>query len=170
METQAVTPCPPGQLEIPCPRTLLTASARSNARRSGKVVPYKGLLDEAIRLLEQSGLLGRAGRKRLAVRLPTLESASRSISAALQMHRVTFKDLWEVSMGLEPLAARLACATIDDTHKLLLAPWAPTVSLGHIASHVNLRALNRSNAIQKGGGFPRLLHIQLALDPAAPTV
>lgn len=76
---------------------------------------------EAIRLLEQSGLLGRAGRKRLAVRLPTLESASRSISAALQMHRVTFKDLWEVSMGLEPLAARLACATIDDTHKLLLA-------------------------------------------------
>ena len=76
---------------------------------------------EAIRLLEQSGLLGRAGRKRLTVRLPTLESASRSISAALQMHRVTFKDLWEVSMGLEPLAARLACATIDDTHKLLLA-------------------------------------------------
>lgn len=75
---------------------------------------------EAIRLLEQGGLLGRAGRKRLAVRLPSLESASRSISVAMQMHRVTFKDLWEISMGLEPLAARLACATIDATHTALL--------------------------------------------------
>jgi DNA-binding GntR family transcriptional regulator len=40
---------------------------------------------EAIRLLEQGGLIGRADRKRLAVRLPSLESASRSISAAMQM-------------------------------------------------------------------------------------
>jgi DNA-binding FadR family transcriptional regulator len=75
---------------------------------------------EAIRLLEQGGLIGRADRKRLAVRLPSLESASRSISAAMQMHRVTFKDLWEISMGLEPLAARLACATIDAAHIALL--------------------------------------------------
>jgi GntR family transcriptional regulator, transcriptional repressor for pyruvate dehydrogenase complex len=76
---------------------------------------------EAIRLLEQGGLLGRAGRKRLAVRLPSLESASRSISVAMQMHRVTFKDLWEISMGLEPLAARLACATLDAQYTALLA-------------------------------------------------
>lgn len=76
---------------------------------------------EAIRLLEQGGLLGRAGRKRLAVRLPSLESASRSIQVAMQMHRVTFKDLWEISMGLEPLAARLACGTADEAHRALLA-------------------------------------------------
>jgi DNA-binding FadR family transcriptional regulator len=76
---------------------------------------------EAIRLLEQSGLLGRAGRKRLEVRLPSLESASRAVNAAMQMHRVTFKDLWEVSMGLEPLAARLACATADATFRQKLA-------------------------------------------------
>lgn len=76
---------------------------------------------EAIRLLEQSGLLGRAGRKRLEVRLPSLESASRAVNAAMQMHRVTFKDLWEVSMGLEPLAARLACATADAECKRRLA-------------------------------------------------
>jgi DNA-binding FadR family transcriptional regulator len=75
---------------------------------------------EAIRLLEQGGLLGRAGRKRLAVRLPSLESASRAVNAAMLMHRVTFKDLWEVSMGLEPLAARLACATLDAAHADLL--------------------------------------------------
>ena len=66
---------------------------------------------EAIRLLEQSGMLGRAGRKRLAVSLPSLESAASAVNSAMQMHRVTFKDLWEISMGLEPLAARLACAT-----------------------------------------------------------
>lgn len=76
---------------------------------------------EAIRLLEQGGLLGRAGRKRLAVRLPSVESASRSIRHAMQMHRVTFKDLWEISMGLEPLAARLACATLDAGHRERLA-------------------------------------------------
>jgi len=76
---------------------------------------------EAIRLLEQSGLLGRAGRKRLEVRVPTMELASRAVNAAMQMHRVTFKDLWEVSMGLEPLAARLACATIDATYRQRLA-------------------------------------------------
>lgn len=76
---------------------------------------------EAIRLLEHSGLLGRAGRKRLEVRLPSLEVASRSVSAAMLMHRVTFKDLWEISMGLEPLAARLACGTIDEDHAHRLA-------------------------------------------------
>jgi GntR family transcriptional regulator, transcriptional repressor for pyruvate dehydrogenase complex len=76
---------------------------------------------EAIRLLEQGGLLGRAGRKRLSVRLPSLENASRSINAAMRMHQVTFKDLWEISMGLEPLAARLACATIDAENKALLS-------------------------------------------------
>jgi len=75
---------------------------------------------EAIRLLEQSGMLGRAGRKRLAVSLPSLDSASRAVSAAMLMHRVTFKDLWEISMGLEPLAARLACATLDEEHAGLL--------------------------------------------------
>lgn len=76
---------------------------------------------EAIRLLEQGGLLGRAGRKRLAVRLPSLASASQSISVAMQMHRVTFKDLWEISMGLEPLAARLACATAMKADREALA-------------------------------------------------
>lgn len=76
---------------------------------------------EAIRLLEQSGLLGRAGRKRLAVRLPSPESATRATSTAMLMHRVTYKDLWEISMVLEPLAARLACATLDAEHERRLA-------------------------------------------------
>jgi len=76
---------------------------------------------EAIRLLEQGGLLGRADRKRLAVRLPSVEMASRSVNAAMRMHRVTFKDLWEISMGLEPLAARLACAAATEHDKQLIA-------------------------------------------------
>ena len=75
---------------------------------------------EAIRLLEQSGLLGRAGRKRLAVCRPSIAHASSSVNAAMRLHRVTFKDLWEVSMGLEPLAARLACATATADDKALI--------------------------------------------------
>lgn len=81
----------------------------------------RGTVREAIRLLEQSGLLGRAGRKRLAVCRPSIATASSSVSAAMRMHRVTFKDLWEISMGLEPLAARLACGTANDADKALIA-------------------------------------------------
>ena len=72
---------------------------------------------EAIRLLEHSGLLGRAGRKRLVACRPSKESVSNDISNAMLMHKVTYKDLWQVAMGLEPLAAQLACKTITDEYK-----------------------------------------------------
>jgi len=101
---------------IPAGKLLPTETALA-----GQFGVTRSTVREAIRLLEQSGLLGRAGRKRLEVRLPSLESASRSVNAAMQMHRVTFKDLWEISMGLEPLAARLACATADADYKRKLA-------------------------------------------------
>ena len=76
---------------------------------------------EAIRLLEHVGILGRADRKRLIVTRPGTEAIGRSVSAAMLMHRVTFEELWQVAMGLEPLAGKLACLSATQEEKQLLA-------------------------------------------------
>mgnify|MGYP001041147513 CR=1 FL=1 len=76
---------------------------------------------EAIRLLEQAGILGRADRKRLVATLPQTDAVGRSVSSALLMHQVTYEELWQVAMGLEPLASKLACTTATKKDKQLLA-------------------------------------------------
>ncbi|MEH6617673.1 MAG: FCD domain-containing protein [Porticoccus sp.] len=81
----------------------------------------RSTIREAIRLLEHGGILGRADRKRLVVTLPQTEAVGRSVSSALLMHQVTYEELWQVAMGLEPLASKLACTTATKKDKLLLA-------------------------------------------------
>jgi GntR family transcriptional regulator, transcriptional repressor for pyruvate dehydrogenase complex len=76
---------------------------------------------EAIRLLEHGGILGRADRKRLVATLPPTETVGRSVSSALLMHQVTYEELWQVAMGLEPLASKLACISATRKDKQLLA-------------------------------------------------
>lgn len=89
----------------------------------------RSTLREAIRLLEHGGLIGRADRKRLVVTLPQTEQIGRSVSSAMLMHKVTFRELWEVAMGLEPLAARLACANASSDEKSQLRSlWQRTCS------------------------------------------
>ncbi|MFO1465118.1 MAG: GntR family transcriptional regulator [Steroidobacteraceae bacterium] len=64
---------------------------------------------EAIRELESHGLLGRQrGEKRLRVTLPRPEQVSSGVSRAMALHDVSFLDLWETMMALEPAAAELA--------------------------------------------------------------
>ncbi len=64
---------------------------------------------EAIRELEIHGLLGRhRGAKRLRVTVPRPELVSSGVSRAMALHDVTFLDLWETMMALEPAAAELA--------------------------------------------------------------
>jgi DNA-binding FadR family transcriptional regulator len=66
---------------------------------------------EAIRELETQGLLGRGrGRKRLRVTLPEPQRVSSGVSRALALHDVTFLELWEAMMALEPAAAGHAAA------------------------------------------------------------
>ena len=81
----------------------------------------RSTLREAIRLLEHGGLLGRADRKRLVVTLPQTDTIGRSVSSALLMHQVTYEELWQVAMGLEPLASKLACTAATPKDKQLLA-------------------------------------------------
>ncbi len=64
---------------------------------------------EAIRELEIQGLLGRRrGQKRLHVTRPEPDSLSFGMSRALALHDVTFTELWEAMMAIEPAAAEYA--------------------------------------------------------------
>lgn len=78
---------------------------------------------EGIRLLEQSGLVRREAGRRLHVNLPHYTELAPRVSRAMVMQRVTFRELWEVCMVLEPQAAVDAC---------------------HRASDAELEALNRN--------------------------
>ncbi len=71
---------------------------------------------EGIRLLEESGLVKRFGGGRPRVALPHfLDLASRA-SRALVLHSVSFRELWEAAVVIEPAAAEYAASRIDDDH------------------------------------------------------
>jgi GntR family transcriptional regulator, transcriptional repressor for pyruvate dehydrogenase complex len=66
---------------------------------------------EAIRELETHGLLGRGrGEKRLRVTRPEPGRVSIGVSRALALHDVTYVELWEAMMAIEPAAAEYAAA------------------------------------------------------------
>ncbi len=69
---------------------------------------------EGIRLLEQSGLVERDGGKRPRISLPHYLDLASSASRALILHSVTFRELWEASMVLEPAIAESAARHVDD--------------------------------------------------------
>jgi GntR family transcriptional repressor for pyruvate dehydrogenase complex len=69
----------------------------------------RSTIREAIRELEIHGLLGRGrGEKRLRVTRPEPRAISTGISRALALHDVTFLELWEAMMAIEPAAAEYA--------------------------------------------------------------
>jgi DNA-binding FadR family transcriptional regulator len=69
----------------------------------------RSTIREAIRELETHGLLGRGrGEKRLRVTRPEPEHVSSGVSRALALHDVTFLELWEAMMAIEPAAAHYA--------------------------------------------------------------
>jgi GntR family transcriptional regulator, transcriptional repressor for pyruvate dehydrogenase complex len=64
---------------------------------------------EGIRQLENEGLVSREGRKRLTVSVPGSAKLAPQATRALVMRQVTFRELWEVALVLEPACASL-CA------------------------------------------------------------
>lgn len=64
---------------------------------------------EGIRQLENEGLVSREGRRRLTVSVPGSNNLAPQATRALVMRQVTFKELWEVALVLEPACASL-CA------------------------------------------------------------
>ena len=69
----------------------------------------RSTIREAIRELETHGLLGRVrGEKRLRVTRPEPRRVSSGVSRALALNDVTFMELWEAMMAIEPAAAQYA--------------------------------------------------------------
>ncbi|MGF7163162.1 DNA-binding FadR family transcriptional regulator [Rhodoligotrophos appendicifer] len=68
----------------------------------------RSTLREGIRLLEQNGLVERGAAKRLTIAVPQILDLATRVSRALVLHDVTFLELWETYMVLEPAATRLA--------------------------------------------------------------
>jgi GntR family transcriptional regulator, transcriptional repressor for pyruvate dehydrogenase complex len=63
---------------------------------------------EALRSLEDTGLLVRGAGRRLAVSLPSVDDVAWRASRAMGLGKVTFMELWETQTNLEPFAAGLA--------------------------------------------------------------
>lgn len=76
----------------------------------------RSTIREAIRQLEQEGFVTRQGARRLYVSHPAVGELGSRTSRMLLLQQVTFKELWEVAMVLEPQAAALAAlaATPED--------------------------------------------------------
>jgi DNA-binding FadR family transcriptional regulator len=75
----------------------------------------RSTIRESIRLLEQEGLLERHQGRRLFVALPGLFDLAPRAMRSLILHQVTFEELWEVAVVVEPEAARLAAQRADET-------------------------------------------------------
>jgi GntR family transcriptional repressor for pyruvate dehydrogenase complex len=75
---------------------------------------------EGIRQLESDGLVRRVSRKRLVISVPQHQDLAPRASRALLLNRVTFDELWQVAMALEPLAASAAAHVITRENVSLL--------------------------------------------------
>ena len=69
---------------------------------------------EGIRQLENEGLVGREGRKRLCVTVPNQRDLAPRVIRTLVMHQVTFREVWEAALVLEPACASLCAQNRSD--------------------------------------------------------
>ena len=78
---------------------------------SAQFAVHRSTVREALRQLEQEGLVQRNGKK-LRVTLPQPGDLAQAAQRALRQQQVTFREVWEVASTLEPLCARLAAERI----------------------------------------------------------
>jgi GntR family transcriptional repressor for pyruvate dehydrogenase complex len=69
---------------------------------------------EGLRALEQEGLVRRADGRGLVASAPHQGELATRLSRAMVLHHVTFLELCETILALEPLAAELASQRIDE--------------------------------------------------------
>lgn len=68
---------------------------------------------EAFRSLENSGLIVRGARRRMVVTAPASHVTSDAMHNSIVLHGVSYRELWEVNIALEPAAAGLAAQNAD---------------------------------------------------------
>lgn len=81
----------------------------------------RSTIREAIRQIEQLGLVTRRQGRRLFVCMPGVSALSSNLMRSMLLQHVSFEDLWQVAMLLEPLGARLAtqaasASDLDEIH------------------------------------------------------
>lgn len=82
---------------------------------------HRSTVREAIRQVEQEGLLQRREGRRLFVCLPGVHDLAPRATRLLLLHQTNFQALWDVALALEPLAARLAARQASEADLALLA-------------------------------------------------
>lgn len=75
---------------------------------------HRSTVREGIRSLENSGLIKRAGGKRLIVSVPESGAVAWYNTRAMALRKISFFELWEVQMEIEPFCADLAASRITD--------------------------------------------------------
>lgn len=76
---------------------------------------HRSTIREAIRVLEQNGLVRRHdGGKLLYVTAPREADISQRVTAAIVLHEISFFELWESMRCFEPVLAECAASRIDD--------------------------------------------------------
>ena len=86
----------------------LGAALPTEQQLSARFGVHRSTVREAIRQVEQEGLLQRREGRRLFVCLPGVHDLAPRATRLLLLQQTTFQELWELAMSLEPLAARLA--------------------------------------------------------------
>ena len=74
---------------------------------------HRSTIREGIRALESTGLVRRAGAKRLMVTVPDRREVIWAVTRALGLGGITFPELWELMMEMEPAIARLAAGRLS---------------------------------------------------------
>ncbi len=69
---------------------------------------------EGIRQLENEGFVRRGGGKRLCVSVPDQRDLAPRMIRTLVMHQVTFREVWETALVLEPACAALCAKNRSD--------------------------------------------------------
>lgn len=74
---------------------------------------HRSTVREGIRALENSNLVARIAGKRLIVQVPQESEIARVNTRALGLMHVSFLDLWELQLQVEPFAASAAAQRIE---------------------------------------------------------
>ena len=76
---------------------------------------HRSTIREAIRVLEQEGLVQRRpGGKQLLVNAPAVGHVASRMRAAIVLQEITFRELWQTMLILEPAAAEAAAKYADE--------------------------------------------------------
>lgn len=119
-------------------KQILDGSIKPGERLPGEVElaemfgVTRSTVREGLRQLENDGLVHRPTPRRLEVCLPQVDALTARASRAMALMRVSFRDLWQVAMVTEPLAANLAAGLITEEEKTeLRAIHAEMVAAQH---------------------------------------